>query len=188
MRAVGESIDDDPARLAEVRARRQLLRELGRKYGETLGDVLRYAADAEARLAELQSHDARVAELEQQRSRSVEAVAAAQTKVGRARRRAAPKLAAGVEEHLRLLAMPAAKRSAPVSAASPCTWTSVSPSRPSKLWWISKVTGATNRLGIARVLVTPSKPGIVLIKPTAKKGCTSQRIGAVGAFTPPVTG
>ena len=53
---------------------------------------------------------------------------------------------------------------------------------------ISKVTGATNRLGIARTLVTPSKPGIVLIKPTAKKGCTSQRIGAVGAFTPPVTG
>jgi uncharacterized repeat protein (TIGR01451 family) len=53
---------------------------------------------------------------------------------------------------------------------------------------IAVITGATNKSGLVRTLVTPSKPGIVLIKPTAKKGCTNQRIGAVGAFTPPVTG
>ena len=39
-RAVGESVADDPARLAEVRQRRQLLRELRRKYGDTLADVM----------------------------------------------------------------------------------------------------------------------------------------------------
>ncbi len=36
LRHLGDEIADDPERLAEVRARRQLLRELIRKYGETL--------------------------------------------------------------------------------------------------------------------------------------------------------
>jgi DNA repair protein RecN (Recombination protein N) len=35
-----ESIDDDPAQLAAVVERRQLLRNLRRKYGETLADVI----------------------------------------------------------------------------------------------------------------------------------------------------
>lgn len=53
---------------------------------------------------------------------------------------------------------------------------------------IQIVTAGSNRLGVIRVTITPKKPGIVLIKPAAKRGCGNQRIGAVGAFTPPVTG
>ena len=39
-RAAGETIDEDPERLEQVRERRQLLHELRRKYGETLADVV----------------------------------------------------------------------------------------------------------------------------------------------------
>ena len=38
IRGVAESTEDDPSRLAEVRARRQLLLDLRRKYGESLDD------------------------------------------------------------------------------------------------------------------------------------------------------
>src|SRR5262245_43423261 len=40
LRAAGEAIDEDPARLDAVRERRQLLHDLRRKYGDTLADVL----------------------------------------------------------------------------------------------------------------------------------------------------
>jgi hypothetical protein len=38
------------------------------------------------------------------------------------------------------------------------------------------------------MVLHPKKPGIVLVKPAAYKGCVNPRIGVVGAFTPPVTG
>ena len=57
-------LDEDPERLEEVGARRHLLHDLRRKYGETLTDVLAYRDEVVARLAEVESHDERVAELE----------------------------------------------------------------------------------------------------------------------------
>ena len=42
VRRVVDDIDEDPARLAEVRARRQLLRDLCRKYGDDLVEVRAY--------------------------------------------------------------------------------------------------------------------------------------------------
>src|SRR5689334_20923734 len=39
LRLAAERVPDDPERLEAIRARRQLLRELQRKYGDTLGDV-----------------------------------------------------------------------------------------------------------------------------------------------------
>ena len=108
VRALGESIDVDPARIDALRARRQLLRDLQRKYGERTADVMAYAADARARLAELLSHDERAAALDAQRVAAVAAVADAAAAVGRARRRAAPGLAAAAEAHLADLAMASA--------------------------------------------------------------------------------
>src|SRR4051812_6044693 len=40
IRSIGEGIDDDPAQLDVVRARRHLLFDLRRKYGETLAEVI----------------------------------------------------------------------------------------------------------------------------------------------------
>jgi DNA repair protein RecN (Recombination protein N) len=108
LRAGGEAIDQDPERLEHVRERRHLLRELRRKYGETLADVVAEGERLRARLAELERHDRRAAELDGElaRARAVEAAAAAE--VAAARRAAAPDLAARIQANLLDLAMPKA--------------------------------------------------------------------------------
>nr|MBA3605315.1 AAA family ATPase [Acidimicrobiia bacterium] len=90
LRSVADGIDDDPQRLAEVRERRQLLRDLCRKYGDDLGAVLDFRDDAVARLDELARFDQRAAELDVVRAAAVDGERVAASAVGRARRRAAP--------------------------------------------------------------------------------------------------
>jgi len=63
---VVETWEDDPERLDQVRERRQALRELGRKYGPTLEDVLATADSARVRLAELAGLEERAAELDRE--------------------------------------------------------------------------------------------------------------------------
>ena len=46
----------------------------------------------------------------------------------------------------------------------------------------------TNTSGIATLPITPSRPGILLIRVPTHATCNRQRIGVVGVFTPPVTG
>ena len=105
LRAVAESIDDDPRRLDEVTERRQLLHDLRRKYGDTLADVLAYANDAQARLDELESREERAAVLEAEAGAARDTAAQAAATVGAARRAAAPGLARAVQQHLGDLAM-----------------------------------------------------------------------------------
>jgi DNA repair protein RecN (Recombination protein N) len=119
LRAAAESIEDDPERLAWVRSRRNQLRELRRKYGESLADVLAFAGEARRRLDELESHGARVAQLEAERGEAVEAEARAAAAVAKVRRKAAPALAAAVEERLRELAMPRARVEVAVDGEPP---------------------------------------------------------------------
>ena len=58
LRHAADAVVDDPARLEVVRIRRQLLKQLRRKYGETLTDVLAYRDEVRERLAQLEHHDA----------------------------------------------------------------------------------------------------------------------------------
>ncbi|MDQ6909901.1 MAG: DNA repair protein RecN [Actinomycetota bacterium] len=109
LRAAVEAIPDDPARLEEVRARRRLLRELTRKYGDRLSDVIKFEADTRARLAELESRDDRLIALEAQRDEARSVASRAAGVVGHARREAAPRLASAVERNLHALAMPSAR-------------------------------------------------------------------------------
>ncbi len=106
---VADGLDEDPTRLEEIGARRHLLHELRRKYGETLADVIAYRNEAATRLAELEAHDERVAELEIELHSARGAEAEVAGAVGRARRAAAPKLARAVQGHLADLAMPRAR-------------------------------------------------------------------------------
>jgi uncharacterized repeat protein (TIGR01451 family) len=46
----------------------------------------------------------------------------------------------------------------------------------------------TDKRGVARLSVRPSRAGILLVKITSVKACNSARIGVVGVFEPPVTG
>jgi DNA repair protein RecN (Recombination protein N) len=108
LRLTAETLEDDPARLSWVRARRQLLRELRRKYGDQLGDVMAFAEQARTRLDELASSEVRAAALDRDRTEALAVLAQAEDSLGRARRAAAPRLAGAVEGQLRRLAMPRA--------------------------------------------------------------------------------
>jgi DNA repair protein RecN (Recombination protein N) len=119
LRATGEAITDDPERQSVVRARRQLLHELRRKYGETLAEVIEFAADAAHRLAELESHDERAGALDRARRDALAEVDRAAAVVGTARRAAAPELGSAVEAHLVELAMPKAHVGVEVGDADP---------------------------------------------------------------------
>lgn len=105
LRNTGEAIAEDPERLSAVLARRQLLRDLRRKYGESLRDVIGFAAEASERLRELEAHEQRAAVLESERRTAEARLAGAAAAVAGARRAAAPRLAAAVQAQLAQLGM-----------------------------------------------------------------------------------
>ena len=105
LRTTGEGIEPDDERLAAVRARRQRLVELRRKYGENLVQVLEHAAESRLRLEELTSVDATRAAVEAELAAAVAVVQEEGERVGAARRSAAPELAGRVAEVLGELAL-----------------------------------------------------------------------------------
>jgi DNA repair protein RecN (Recombination protein N) len=109
LRLAVETVADDPVRLDEVRARRRLLRELTRKYGDTLTDVVAFAGAARARLAELEGFEVRAAELDAARSDAAARADVSARLLSAARRDAAPELAVEVGAHLGELAMPSSR-------------------------------------------------------------------------------
>lgn len=108
-RAVAEGLEDDPARLEAVSARRHLLRELRRKYGETLADVIAFRDEARRRVADLESWEERAAALDAEAAAASGELRKAQEALGTARRSAAPALGAEIEAALRVLALPRAR-------------------------------------------------------------------------------
>ncbi len=106
LRRAAELIEPDDERLAAVRERRHALVQLRRKYGDTIEAVLAHRDDTARRAEELSSHDdvraARLEELDRARAE----LAAVGSRIGRARRAAAPQLAAAVASHLGDLALP----------------------------------------------------------------------------------
>lgn len=105
LRDLAESIDEDPERLTEVRERRQLLRNLRRKYGDSIADVIDFRDRSRERLDELHGYDATVQRLERDRAAALADEREAAAGVGAARRAAAADLAAAIEEHLHTLGM-----------------------------------------------------------------------------------
>ena len=106
VRDAAEGSEQDPARLEEIRLRRQNLRDLMRKYGDTLSDVMAFGAEARERLDELTGYAERVSELEKAKAAALRHLLACQKEVGNARRGVAPKLATAVQKRLRQLALP----------------------------------------------------------------------------------
>jgi len=119
LRQVVETWEDDPERLEAVRARRQLLLELGRKYGATPGEIMAFAAEARAKLAGVESADARAVALDDEIDRAAAVLAEAEAVVARRRHQAAPVLAEQIESTLRTLAMPSARFEVSVAGEGP---------------------------------------------------------------------
>ena len=118
-RSIAEACEDDPERLAAARQRRQSLRDLRRKYGETLADVLTYVEECRERVAELESHGETVAALEAERRQVLGIERAAASVVAAARRTAAAKLGRAISKHLPALAMAKATLTVSVDGDDP---------------------------------------------------------------------
>ncbi len=119
LRTVAETWEDDPQRLEEIRTRRQLFRQLERKYGATLSGVLSFAGEAHRRLAAIDHEDRRAVALDGEIELARSALAQVESKVAAARREAAPRLALDVESTLRGLAMGSARFSISVEGTGP---------------------------------------------------------------------
>lgn len=109
MRSHADEVEEDPARLAFVRERLNMLSELRRKYGDRLADVIEYLESTRARLAELVGFEERAKDLAREQTDVLVRLAEEQAKVREARSRAAAPLASATEDHLRALAMPHAR-------------------------------------------------------------------------------
>jgi DNA repair protein RecN (Recombination protein N) len=119
LRQVVDTWEADPQRLAEVRARRNLLHDLSRKYGEGVAGVLAYGEEIRQRVTDLESVEERAATLQLTIAAAEDHLAAVEADVAAARRRAAPDLGRAVEGHLRTLAMPRARLEVTVGDADP---------------------------------------------------------------------
>ena len=104
-----DRLETDPTRLAAVSERRAALIALTRKYGDTVDDVLAWAADAALRLGDLDSTDEQIARLSADARAQRTELAVAAVALSRARAAAAEKLGAAVTDELGLLAMPHAR-------------------------------------------------------------------------------
>jgi DNA repair protein RecN (Recombination protein N) len=104
-----DALDADPARLQEVYERRAALRALTRKYAEDVDGVIAWADHARSRLAELDTSDELLEELDRERQRLAGEVAELAAGVRAARRDAAGRFADAVTVELTGLAMPHAR-------------------------------------------------------------------------------
>jgi DNA repair protein RecN (Recombination protein N) len=119
LRSVVETWEDDPARLEELRSRRQMLHQLERKYGADLDEVLSFAARARQRLDSIAVDERRAVALDEEIDAARAVLAAAEDEVSTARREAAPRLADHIQSTLSGLAMPSVRFSITVDGDGP---------------------------------------------------------------------
>jgi DNA repair protein RecN (Recombination protein N) len=113
------ALDADPARLEAVYERRAALRGLTRKYAEDVDGVIAWADHARSRLAELDTSDELLEELDRERQRLAGEVAELAAVVRASRLEAAARFASDVTEELTGLAMPHARIEIVVLSAKP---------------------------------------------------------------------
>lgn len=108
VRARADTVEHDPAALAQVEERLAQLQDLKRKYGETVEEILAYREQVAQRIAELEDAAQRAAALEAERRRLLEECGRLARRLHEARRRAAERLAQELRPILASLGMPGA--------------------------------------------------------------------------------
>ena len=102
------NIDASPERMEWLDARVSAVEKLKRKYGRSVEDVLAFLAEAQARAADLESREGRIAEIDKQLAAADSALAAAAAVLTSARRAAAAKFSTSVSRQLADLGLPRA--------------------------------------------------------------------------------
>jgi len=157
LRAYRDGVDHNPARLAQIDERMDLIFRLKRKYGDTIEEIIQYGENAAAELATISHSEERTKELQQQEAQLLKEIAALAGDLSRARRDAGERLAREIEAQLQDLGMAKAKFGAALERADDAEGPEVEGRRV-----------AVDTTGIDRVefLVSPN-PGEPL-KPLAK--------------------
>jgi DNA repair protein RecN (Recombination protein N) len=95
-----DKVDVDPARLAELEERLNLLQTLKRKYGATLTEVSAFGDEAKRKLEALESRDAELARLNAALEKLAAEILSAGKKLSAARQKIIPQLAKAVSKQL----------------------------------------------------------------------------------------
>ena len=114
-----DKVDVDPARLAELEERLNLLHTLKRKYGATLAEVIAFGDEAKTKLAALESRDAELARLNAALQKLDAEILAAGKKLSAARKKVIPQLAKAVGKQLEDLGFKQSKFDVAIAAAAP---------------------------------------------------------------------
>ncbi len=109
VRQYRDDIEFDPDRLEEVEERLDLIQGLQRKYGDTIKEVLAFADRAEEELHAITHSEERADELRAEEESMLGEMAEAGRALGEARRGAAARLSARIEEELDHLSMSEAR-------------------------------------------------------------------------------
>ncbi|HEX7654235.1 MAG TPA: DNA repair protein RecN, partial [Verrucomicrobiae bacterium] len=95
-----DKVEVDPARLAELEERLNLLHTLKRKYGPEIADVLNHGEESERKLRALESRDAELARLNAQLEKLAAEIQTAGKKLTAARKKVVPPLVKAVCQQL----------------------------------------------------------------------------------------
>ena len=95
-----EKVDVDPARLAELEERLDLIHSLKRKYGSSLAEVIAFGDEAKKKLQSLESRDAELARLNSELQKLDAELSRAGKKLSDARKKIIPQLAKAVSKQL----------------------------------------------------------------------------------------
>ena len=113
-----EKVDVDPARLAELEERLNLIHSLKRKYGATLAGVIAFGDEAKQKLAQLESRDAELARLNAALGKLNAEIRDVGKKLSTARRKVIPQLARAVGKQLEDLGFKQSKFDVALAAQS----------------------------------------------------------------------
>lgn len=105
IRSYADRMEYDPKRLEEIESRLELIRNLKRKYGQSITEIFEYLQKAEKELGKLSYSLDRSAELKQLRNSLKQEMGHTAFELSQARTRAAKKLAVEVKKELRDLKM-----------------------------------------------------------------------------------
>jgi len=112
-----DKVDVDPARLAELEERLNLLQTLKRKYGPTLAEVIAFGDEAKTKLQALESRDAELARLNAALAKLDAEILSAGKKLTAARKKVIPQLAKSVSKQLEDLGFKQSKFDVAISTA-----------------------------------------------------------------------
>jgi len=105
IRSYSEKLEDNPERLEEVVARIELIKNLKRKYGQTIADIMGYLEKTQKELEAISLSSERQAELQQMRAELKAEMGRVASELSAARSVAAEKLVAEVKKELKDLNM-----------------------------------------------------------------------------------